>query len=113
MLAKKEMELPIYRGFIYQKHGRVGTKSEGPDYFLQSYYQDFLLAHKARKPWEADETLAQFCCKMVEIEGEIVEITIPANAGLEHPIIPISHFNILKVRKIREITDTIIPEVER
>jgi hypothetical protein len=50
---------------------------------------------------------------MVEIEGEIVEIVIPANTGLEHPIIPITHFNILKVHKIKEIPDTTIPEIER
>ena len=105
--------MPIYRGFLYPRHGRVGTRSEGPDYFLQSYYHDFLLAHKSRNPWEADETLAQYCSKMVEIEGEIVEITIPANAGLEHPIIPITHFNILKVHKIKEIPAATIPEVER
>ena len=105
--------MPIYRGLLYIKHGRVGTKSEGPDYFLQSYYHDFLLAHKSRNPWEPDEILAQYCCKMVEIDGEIVEITIPANAGIENPVIPISHFNILKVRKIKEIPDTTIPEVER
>ncbi|NLP11980.1 hypothetical protein GX408_16390 [bacterium] len=58
-----------YKGLLFIKHGRVGTKSEGPDYFLQTRAGDFLLHYKERHPWEPDYELEFFCRRMVEIEG--------------------------------------------
>jgi hypothetical protein len=31
------------RGLLYKKHRRIGTRSEGPDYYLQTAYAEYLL----------------------------------------------------------------------
>ena len=60
-----------FKGLLYVKHGRVGTRSEGPDYYLQTYKEDFLLKYKRRHPWDPDHELEVYCRRMVEVTGEI------------------------------------------
>lgn len=77
-------------GLIYIKHGRVGTRSEGPDYFLQSFERDYLLRFRERTPWQPDFELEFYNRAMVEVEGELRDDT-------------------LKVASIREILSPMIP----
>ncbi|MCA9635006.1 MAG: hypothetical protein KC420_03120 [Myxococcales bacterium] len=62
-----------YRGLVYVKHGRVGSRSEGPDYYLQTYKGDFLLRYGERTPWEPDYRLEFYGRRMVEIEGKLLD----------------------------------------
>jgi hypothetical protein len=83
--------MPVFKGLVFVKHGRVGTKNEGPDYFLQTRQGDVLLQYAERKPWETDSKLESYGRKMVQIEGESVD-------------------NILHVKSIVEILTPHIPE---
>ena len=62
----------IFQGLIFIKHGRLGTRSEGPDYFLQTWKRDFLLVYdEKRHPWLPDYYLEFFNRKIVEVTGII------------------------------------------
>lgn len=63
--------MAIFKGIVYVKHGRIGTRSEGPDYYLQTRKMDYLLQFKPRQPFEPDYELEYFARKIVEIEGEL------------------------------------------
>ncbi|MCA9708035.1 MAG: hypothetical protein KDK70_19435 [Myxococcales bacterium] len=58
-------------GLVYIKHGRVGSRSEGPDYFLQTKDGDFLLRWGDRPLWEPDYRLEFYGRRMVEVHGEV------------------------------------------
>lgn len=60
-----------FRGLLYVKHGRVGTKSEGPDYYLQTWRGDFLVQGAERHLWQPDYRLEFFARRMVEIDGTL------------------------------------------
>lgn len=81
----------LFKGLLYIKHGRIGTKSEDPDYYLQTNKGDFLLQYKERNLWEPDYHLEFYCRKMVEVTGEIREKTI------------------IQVEHIKEIRELLIP----
>jgi hypothetical protein len=82
------------KGLLYIKHGQVGTKSEGPEYFLQTRKRDFKLIYTERNPWEPDYNLEFYCRKMVEINGELSEGGMPARVLVE---------------KIKEIREPLLP----
>ena len=60
-----------YKGLVYVKHGRVGSRSEGPDYYLQTTRGDYLLHLTNRHPWQPDYQLEFYSRRMVEIEGTL------------------------------------------
>ena len=62
-----------YAGLIFVKHGRIGSKSEGPDYFLQTNQAEYPLQLNKRQLWKPDYELEFYCRRMVEIEGEFVD----------------------------------------
>lgn len=59
----------LFKGLIYVKHGRVGSHSEGPDYYLQTAAGDYLLHYQNRMLWQPDYVLEFYQRKMVEITG--------------------------------------------
>ena len=63
--------METFEGLVYVKHGRIGSKSEGPDYYLQTWDRDYLLNYEDRGPWELDYYLEFFCRKFVEVTGEL------------------------------------------
>ena len=65
--------LNLYKGLLYVKHGRVGTRMEGPDYYLQTFKGDYLLQYKGRLSCEPDYYLKFYCRKMAEVKGKITE----------------------------------------
>lgn len=65
--------MAIFRGLIYVKHGRVGSRSEGPDYHLQTAEGDYLLRWEDRFPWQPDYHLEHFCRRMVEVRGALAD----------------------------------------
>ncbi|MDD3247606.1 MAG: hypothetical protein PHF18_12260 [Methanosarcina sp.] len=65
--------METFKGFVYVKQGRVGSKSEGPDYYLQTLNKEFLLKYADRNLWEPDYYLEFFCRKFVEVNGKILQ----------------------------------------
>jgi hypothetical protein len=63
--------MSIFKGLLYVKHGRLGTRSEGPDYYLQTATGDFVLELQAREPWQPDYHLEFFSRRMVEVSGRL------------------------------------------
>jgi len=63
-----------FSGLLYVKHGRVGSKSEGPDYYLQTWRGDYLVRDAERLLWQPDYRLEFFNRRMVEIEGSLADV---------------------------------------
>ena len=78
-------------GLLYVKHGRVGMKSEGPDYYLQTFKGDFLLHYK-RDGWRPIYYLEFYCRRMVGVTGQIDEKNMAINvkrvSEIPEPFIP-------------------------
>lgn len=68
--------LATFKGLVYVKHGRVGSRSEGPDYYLQTTRGDFLLRYHQRNLWEPDYHLEFFEHRMVAVTGTLDDTTI-------------------------------------
>lgn len=81
-----------FKGLVYVKHGRVGTRSEGPDYYLQTAHRDLRLEYNPRYLWELDYQLEFYGRRMVEVSGELDEST-----------------HVLRVEHIAEILSAMIP----
>ena len=67
-------------GFLFSKLGRIGSKSEGPDYFLQQFdrsaspiVEKVIPIHKEAHLFEIDPVLQKFLATEVVISGRIVE----------------------------------------
>jgi len=80
-----------YAGLVFIKHGRIGSKSEGPDYYLQAKSREYLLDRNREALFKPDYYLEFFCRKMVEVTGTLDKDTI-------------------QVISIREICDPLIPD---
>ncbi|MFN8495850.1 MAG: hypothetical protein U0350_50120 [Caldilineaceae bacterium] len=65
--------MSTFSGLLYITHGRVGTKSEGSDYHLQTSHEDYLLCYKERHPWEPDYHLEFFGRRMVGVDGKLID----------------------------------------
>ena len=62
-----------FEGFLFSKLQRIGSRSEGPDYFLQGWdYSETPVIKKAYL-WEEDPTLQPFLGKKVTILGELTD----------------------------------------
>lgn len=84
--------MATFKGLVYVKHGRVGSRSEGPDYYLQTKEKDILLQYQERGLFLPDYYLEFFNRRMVEVEGE--------RAGDGN----------IRVKNIHEISAAFIPE---
>ncbi len=62
-----------FKGLIFSKLSAIGTKSEGPAYFLQQVDYSELKIQKTTPAWEADPTLHQFIARKVVISGNLVD----------------------------------------
>lgn len=58
-----------FKGLIYVRQGRVGSRSEGPDYYLQTPNGDYLLHHDNRPLWRPDYYLEFYVRRIVEVQG--------------------------------------------
>jgi hypothetical protein len=63
--------METFSGLVYVKHGSVGTRSEGPDYFLQTCEGDLGLVYQKRNHQDLDYHLEYFCRRIVEVRGEM------------------------------------------
>ncbi len=87
--------MATFSGLVFIRHGRVGTRSEGPDYYLQTARRDYVLHYKERPLFEPDYHLEFFSRRMVEVEGKL---------GSD---------GIVQVDSIREICVPLIPRAAR
>jgi hypothetical protein len=61
--------LERYDGYLFSKLHLIGSKSEGPTYYLQKFdYKEFVVQKKVNL-WENDPKLDEFLAKKVTIEG--------------------------------------------
>lgn len=66
--------MATFKGLVYVKHHAVGSKSEGPAYFLQTKKKDYTLRYDLDRPlYEPDYYLEFYVRSIVEIEGEASE----------------------------------------
>lgn len=69
----KDTGLKVFEGYLFAKLARLGSKSEGPEYYLQMKDGKELLVLKKTELWEEDPALEEFLGERVEILGEWVE----------------------------------------
>ena len=64
--------MATYQGYLFSKLGRVGTRSEGPDYFLQQLDgSEVPIVKQTEYLWQGDSTLQSLLAKKVRIEGRL------------------------------------------
>jgi hypothetical protein len=64
----REKIMTTVKGLIFIKQGRIGTRSEGPDYYIQTKESEFPLARKTETNlFEPDYLLEYYCRKWVTI----------------------------------------------
>jgi hypothetical protein len=88
--------METFKGLVYIKQGAIGSKSEGPEYYLQAFNKEYLLKYTDRHLWELDYYLEFFCRKFVEINGEYDKGT-----------------NTIEIKNIHEICVDNIPKVNK
>jgi heat shock protein HslJ len=82
-----------FKGLVYIKYGGIGTKSEGPHYYIQTFNKEHLLKYANKDPYELDYYLEFFCRKFVDVTGEYDKET-----------------NTINVKRIDEICVEIVPQ---
>lgn len=85
-----------FKGFVYSKLHAIGTKSEGPSYYLQTYSpsgEELKMKYHEVNPWEPDKDLEKMVNHKVKVEGDLEKSRPP----------------VLKVTKIEKIKSWIDP----
>lgn len=60
-------------GFVFSKLGLIGSKSEGPIYFLQEFNYNEIEIVKKTNLWEEDMVIQSNLGKKVTIRGTVVD----------------------------------------
>jgi hypothetical protein len=94
--ARRTTMSTTLRGLVYVKQGSIGTKSEGPDYILQTKNEEYLLHLGDRHHWTLDYKLEFYCRRFVEVVGSVDKATSPAT---------------LKVSSIQDTLDTTLRDL--
>jgi len=79
-LRRENHTVASFRGLLYIKHGRVGTKSEGPDYWLQTFNAEYLLRFHERELFRPDFELEFHNRHIVEVQGDLDDNAIRVSA---------------------------------
>ena len=69
------MELKVYYGTLASKRSNIGTKSEGPEYYIKleepnDFGQTELFIRKEAHLWQEDPVLHKYIGRKVELKGE-------------------------------------------
>ncbi len=88
--ASARSNIHVFAGLLFVKHGRVGTRSEGPDYFLQTPRGEYGVVYGERRPWQRDEALEALSRNMVAVRGTLEGETIRVERieAIETPRLP-------------------------
>ena len=70
-----------FSGFLFAKLDRIGSKSEGPEYYLQQWNDDCSITwdnhiEKKADAWETDPKLHAYLAKKATLTGNLSETTI-------------------------------------
>ena len=66
---KRDDKMERFDGYLFSKLHLIGSKSEGPTYFLQQFdYKEYKVIKHAQL-WEEDPELHKFLARKVTIEG--------------------------------------------
>lgn len=84
--AAKKGKLQEFQGYLFARLHAIGTKSEGPSYFLQLITGREVLVIKKAHLWEIDPTLHAWLGRKVVITGRKVkrEATEAFRAGIDY-----------------------------
>jgi hypothetical protein len=69
------MKLKVYYGILISRRSNIGTKSEGPEYYINleetnEFGQTELFVRKKAHLWQADSVLHKYIGKKVKLKGE-------------------------------------------
>ncbi|GEM_PF-2616045 len=67
-----ENEVETHVGFLFSRIERVGTKSEGPEYYLRADGGDEIHLHKNAILWKEDPVLQEHIDKRVSVSGDLI-----------------------------------------
>ncbi len=73
-----------FDGYVFSKLYAIGSKSEGPAYFLQQWDYDEIKIVKKANLWEDDPALHQFLGKKATIEGSLDQDGIHYDKIMSH-----------------------------
>jgi hypothetical protein len=65
-----------FEGFLFSKLHGIGTRSEGPAYFLQQFDYSELPIEKETLPWQEDPKLQKKLATKVMIDGKLISGTL-------------------------------------
>ena len=79
-----------FKGLVYVKIGRIGSRSEGPDYYLQTARGEFPLRYQQRNLWQPDYHLEFFNRRKVAVTGTLNDkiITVKTIEEIWAPLMP-------------------------
>lgn len=63
------VESEKFTGLVCIKYENIGSRSEGPVYYLQTRTEEYLLEYEDRSPWEFDYYLEFYNRMIVEVKG--------------------------------------------
>ena len=63
--------MALFYGYLFSKLHLIGSKSEGPSYYLQQWDYTEVLVQKKVHPWLPDPTLHKFLNQKVTIVGKV------------------------------------------
>lgn len=84
----------IFNGYLFSKLAAIGSRSEGPQYFLQQFNYEEHAVIKQVFMWQQDPILHPFLNKKVTIEGEMTY------RGIEYALV--SEYNPIKFEMAEE-----------
>ena len=67
----KDKPVTKFDGYLFSKLDKIGSKSEGPIYFLQKWNYLEIIVVKKVPPWKEDPQIHKFLGKKVTIEGDL------------------------------------------
>jgi len=70
--AKKDGSMNEFHGFLFSKLHLIGSKSEGPTYFLQQFDYSEIAITKQTHLWEQDPRLQEHLGSKITIDGKLV-----------------------------------------
>ena len=72
MIPASAQDTTTFHGFLFSKLQSIGTRSEGPGYFLQTFDGREIPIIKHASPWQPDPELQRYVGIKVTIEGELL-----------------------------------------
>lgn len=99
--------MSAYDGFLFSKLQAIGTRSEGPNYYLQLFDYTELVVEKKVPLWRPDETLQKHLASKVTITGKLSEGRLAYDS-----IVPYSRSTALKTEEPSLVVELTVEDRE-